>query len=138
VKLETALIIQLSQHGALNAMIAGRVYPVTYPQGATMPLVVYQQTGKAPDYTHDGEGGSVESRFQISAFGDSFGQAKSVAAKIHSALRPWMASQVKIEDLTIGAVRLENEFDLHNPDDVEHSATYQVLGDYVFLHSEDD
>lgn len=137
-KLETAIINRFKQDSALNALISGRVYPVTYPQGATMPVVIYQQTGKIPEQTHDGPGGTCESRFQISAFGDSIGQAKNVASKIHAALKPWMVSPTQVEDLYIGGVFLENELDLHNPEEVEHANTFQVLGDYLFLHSEDD
>lgn len=136
--LEEAIRQQLGNHGPLAALVGARIYPTTYPQNETLPVVVYQRTSHVPEYHHDGEAGFAESRFQISSFGKSYAEAKQTARAVKSALRAFMAHQEITNGVLIGACFLENEFDLFNPEDTEQLSAHQVLADFLFLHGEDD
>lgn len=137
-RLEAVIGSRLAAHAPLAALVGTRIYPVTYPQGDPLPVVVYQRTSKVPEYTHDGEAGVAESRYQISSFGKTYAQAKQTASAVKSALRPWMAHQDVVSGINIGAVFMENEFDLFNAEDVEHASAYHILAEYIFLTADDD
>src|SRR5262245_22501536 len=129
--LEQAIYNKLKNYPPLASLVAGRIYPMTYPQGSVLPAVVYQRTSKISDYSHDGEAGSSESRYQISSFADTYSQAKQTALEVKKALEPWMAQQEVIDStLLIGGVFLENEFDVYGPEEVEQTSAYHVLADY--------
>ena len=116
---------------------AAKVYPVTYPQGTVLPVVVYQKTSMVPEYGMSGEAGSAESRYQISAFAATITQARDIAGKIRLALIPWISAQTRIDqDLTVGAVFLENQTELAAPSETEALSAYHVLSDYRFLHTD--
>jgi len=136
--LESAIVNQFRNYAPLAALVGTRIYPVTYPQNATLPVVVYQRTSRLPEYSHDGDCGAAESRFQISAFAKSYSVARQTADAIHGALRPW--EQEQFLDVTnairIGGVFMEDEIDLYNPADVETESDYQILADYRFLFGE--
>jgi len=136
VTLEEIIRKQLLSHAPLAALIGTRIYPVTYPQDAALPVVVYQRTASGPEYSHDGPAGVAESRFQISAFGKTYAEARQTATEVRRALNPWEAHQEIVNGTLIGSVVLENELDLYNPNDVESESDYQVLGEYTFLHTE--
>lgn len=128
---------KLLSYPPLAALIASRVYPVTYPQDSTLPVVVYQQSTKAPEYHHGGEANFAESRYQISAFAATMTQARDIAGKIRLALIPWISAQARIDqDLTVGAVFLENQTELAAPSEAEALSAYHVLSDYRFLHTD--
>ena len=121
---------------SVAALVGARVYPITFPQTATRPLVIYQRTSNVPQYSHDGPANVTESRFQISAFSKTYDQAHQVAAEIRGAFADWEAEQANVSGIVIGAAFLENEIDLFNPQDVEFQSDYHVLCDYVFQHEE--
>ena len=134
--LEEAIRTQLLNFAPLAAIIGTRIYPITYPQNVTLPVVVYQRTSMVPEYSHDGPNGVSESRFQISAFGKTYAEARQAATEVRQALHPFEVRPDIVGGVQIGAVFLENEIDLFNPADVESQSDYQVLGDYTFVHGE--
>jgi hypothetical protein len=114
-----------------------KVYPVTYPQDATLPVIVYQRTSLVPDYYMGGEAGTADSRYQISAFAATITQARDVAGKIRQALIPWISAQARIDqDLTIAACFMENQFELAGEQEAEALSAFHVLSDYRFLHTD--
>ncbi len=137
-RLEEVIRQQLKNDPGVMATAGTRIFPVTYPQDSALPVIVYQRTANVPQYTHDGEANVFESRFQISSFATTYAEAKTTSLKVKRALRPFMAGQTSIGGFKIGALFLENEFDLHNPEDVEHLSTFQILQDYLFLHTESE
>jgi hypothetical protein len=138
VRLEEAIVTQLKNHTPLAALVGTRIYPITYPQNATLPVVTYQRTAKTPEYSHDGEAGVAESRFQISSFATSFAQVRDVASAVKGALRPWMAGAGGEFDGKRTTVFLESEFDMYTAEDAEQLAAYHVLGDYLFVCTMED
>jgi len=132
--LEEAIVNQFRNYPPLAALVGTRIYPVTYPQSAVLPVVVYQRTSRLPEYSHDGDCGAAESRFQISTFAKSYSTARQTADAIKGALTPWEEQQAISGDVRIGGVFMEDEIDLYNPADVETESDYQILGDWRFLY----
>lgn len=131
--LEQVIVAQLREYAPLAALVGTRIYPLTYPQNATFPLVIYQQTSRLPEYSHDGPCGAEESRFQISAVHPSYSVARETADAIRGALRPWEQQQSAESGLTIGGAFLEDEIPIYAAADVEHESRHQILSDYRFL-----
>ncbi len=66
---DQALFAVLSVHPGLLALVADRIYPVEAPEGAVLPMLVYQQIVSDPATTH-GEGAEArldELTYQLTA-----------------------------------------------------------------------
>ena len=74
--------------------VGDRVYPLTLPQGATLPAVVYQLVGgEGPLHSHgdahdgDGAGASFQrSRVQLGCWAESARAAELLAAEVEAAV----------------------------------------------------
>lgn len=132
--LDEAIVNLFRSYTPLTALIGTRIYPDTYPQNATFPLVLYAQTSRLPEYSHDGACGAAESRYQLSAVAKSKSQVRQTADQMYAALRPWEQAQAQVApDLWIGGVFMEDELSIFAAADVEQESTYHILGDYRFL-----
>jgi hypothetical protein len=131
--LEEVIVNQLRAYAPLTALVGTRIYPSTYPQNATLPVVIYQQTSRLPEYSHDGACGAEESRFQISSVAPSYSIARQTADAIRGALKPWEDHQDVQSGITIGGVFMEDELPIYAAADVESQSTHHILGDYRFL-----
>lgn len=63
---------------ALGALIGTRCYPLVIPQDASLPAVTYQIISSAPQITHSGSAGIVETRVQFTIAADEYAQTKAV------------------------------------------------------------
>lgn len=135
-RIDEALRTYLLTNAALTAVVGTRIYPITYPQDGTLPAVVYQQISSLPYFAHDGEMGSAEAHFHISAFSTNYGQAHDVADKVRTALRPIMDAPGIMGDVPVAGVQLENEFDVSAAEEFEPLSAYHVLSEYMVLHEE--
>lgn len=87
--IEEAIVAILKAHAGLNAIVAGRIYPVLLPQTPTLPAVTYQLISDRRDYTHDGDSGLRTASFQFSCWGDGtngFRNARDAAQQVVNAL----------------------------------------------------
>lgn len=131
-RIEESLRAHLIADPGVAAAVGSRVYPVTYPQGAVMPVVVYQKTANAAEYAHDGDIGVVTARFQISSFSDNYGEAHNVAWAVRQALAPFGDQPATMQGTDVASIFLEAEFDMFGPTEFEPLSKYHVLSDYVF------
>jgi uncharacterized protein DUF3168 len=137
-RLEECIMQQLRNYGPLVALVADRIhFAATYEQDATMPTVTFQRVSRIPEYTHSGETGFEDSRFQISAWGKTAMEAVRVAGTIKDALKPWTTAQTQFDGLLIGGVNLENEDGpLFHPFEFEPASVHEVMQDYRFFTAE--
>lgn len=139
ISLDEAISQKLLSYQPLTALIAARVYPITYPQDSVLPAVVYQQSSKVPQYHHGGEANYAESRYQISSFAMSYAQAKAVSSAVKAALRPWMDHPETIDGILIGSLFIESESGpFKTTEDLEILSAHHALLDIVLAHSEDN
>lgn len=121
---------------ALATVVGERIFPITYPQEASLPAITYQLVSKVSEYSHDGGSGAKEAHYQISCFGKTYGEAKALAKTLRDALEPLGAAPGSLGGIDVGGVFLENEIDVFDPADAEELSAFHVLADYTILAQE--
>jgi hypothetical protein len=132
-RIDEALRAYLLADAPLTAMVGTRIYPMTYPQNGTLPAVVYQQISSVPYFAHDGEMGSAEAHFYISAFSTNYGQAHDVANTVKTALKPLMDAPGMMGDVPVAGIQPENEIDVSALEEFEPLGAYHVLAEYLLM-----
>jgi hypothetical protein len=138
--LEEAVRTHLAADATLAAQIASRIYPVTMPQGAALPALIYSKISSVPEYTHDGSSGGVESRLQISCLGTTYAQVKQLSVNVKKAMRPLEQTPAVVGGaggLFVAGAFLENEIDIYESNDVEQLERFHIPLDYMIQHEED-
>lgn len=78
-------------HTALSALVAGRVYPVMFPQEPlpTWPAIRYTPVGGsiAPDACGSGDGTLDDVRVQIDSVAATFAAARLLASQVRTAMQ---------------------------------------------------
>jgi hypothetical protein len=82
--LATALYARLVAEGG-----AENVYPVRLPDNPELPALVYQNISGPREYSHDGEAGPHRTRWQVTAWGETYEDAKELAASAILAISAW-------------------------------------------------
>ena len=76
----------LSNHAALTAITATRIYPDIAPQNVAFPFCVYAIDGATPSDTKDGASPLNFVRFTVMSYSNSYDQAQSMANAVRGAL----------------------------------------------------
>lgn len=80
---ESALKSHLGADATLTALVANRVYPLTIPEKASLPAVVYQRVITAPENDIDGlDGKLLRIRVQITVWARTTDNARQIAEVI--------------------------------------------------------
>lgn len=107
---ESDLYGYLSTYAGLTALISTRIYPLVAPQNVTKPYCTYQKISLERKYSHQGFSDLQRPRLQVSCYGETYGQARTVADQLIVALEAWPGAA------NIQAVFVENEIDLYDYD----------------------
>jgi hypothetical protein len=73
------LVELLTSNASINAIVAGRVYPVKLKQGETRDSIVYNRITEFETYKMDGPSGLVSARYQFDAWSKSTDSATALA-----------------------------------------------------------
>lgn len=127
---EEALIQHLIHNTAINALVAGRVYPKRIPQGDSVPAITVMRVDTSFEKVHGEPAISKYAKTQVTSWADTLLAAKQLAAKVESALDGYMGvlgygSSI----LEAEAVTIEGE----NFDDDEETGLNWVNQDYAIL-----
>lgn len=106
--LEEALKAQLVNHGPLNALIAGRVYPLVLSENAVLPAVTYTRISLVAINHRGGVSTLGKVRFQIDGWSTKYSEATTLRAHLKAALLPWQ----RADDPRVDAVFLDDDRDL--------------------------
>ena len=94
--LEAAIYDILSGAAGVTSLVGGsrspRIFPVTIPQGKSVPAVVFQQIGSDDLTTCDGPGDFRTDRVQITCWADDPDDARSLAEEVRDAMQSEAAS----------------------------------------------
>lgn len=71
---------------ALAGVTGGRIYPLTRPQGATLPCVTYQRVSGQSVQSHSGASGQARSRFQFDVWGRTYDDVAAAGDALRVAL----------------------------------------------------
>ncbi len=108
----------------LSLLSGSKVGLSTLPEGTALPYVILTKVSAPRASTHEGPDGTVVARFQVSAFGETYQQAKQLAALIYP-LQTYSTA-------TIRKIVLSNENDLYESDTKIH----HVALDFMVYHYE--
>lgn len=102
-------------YGRLNgATSAGsRIFPLTLPQDGALPAVTYQQVSRVEDATMKVRGPFARARMQVDCWGDTYAEARALAAEVDSLLARFKGTVGATEVLDVFPA---NEMEFFEPD----------------------
>lgn len=119
--MEGALIDLIKTDMAIDAIVAGRVYPARRPQGVAYPSIVVTRISGAPGYADDGEIGLQQARVQVDSAAMSYTAAKGLAQAVRARLSAFEGVHAGV---TFSYIMLDEERDL--PETGANAAEYPV------------
>lgn len=126
---EKQLYTRLSTYTPLTAIVSNRIYPVKLPQNVTLPAVSYFRVSTDRHSAMGEDIADVTSRFQVSAWGQTYTSVRSIADVVRAALERY---SVNGADATIVTIFYINEQDLYE-DDLQ---IYQLAMDFRIHYEE--
>lgn len=76
----------LTDNGAVNALITGRIYKSVLPRGYTLPALVIHRYGGSQEYQLDGPAGVREDQVQVDCYAVDADGAQALAEAVRAAL----------------------------------------------------
>ncbi len=113
--LEQAIFNYLSSYAGLTALVSTRVYPVTLPQGATLPAVTFMRVSSRRMRTFGSARMGRVARVQLTVWAESYASRQAVAGQIIAALEGYDGTMGGVSGVVVLAVQGENEIDDYEP-----------------------
>ena len=131
--IEEAIIGHLLDTMGVSALVSNRVYPLSLPQGRTLPAMTVQRVSGAPLYADDGEAGLVNPRVQVDCWGATYAAAKLSARAAVTALSAYVGDMGGVE---VQYVLLEDERDMPRESGANAAEyVFRVSLDFIVWHS---
>lgn len=112
--MEQALFALLTGNAAVNAAVAGRVYPIVMPDDPTLPCITYQRTSAVRQHHMEGRGNLTNGEYTIDvwAYQEPSGMAEisDISAKIRACMDGLRAS---LSGVDVQAILSLNETDIY-------------------------
>ena len=86
--IETEVVARLKTYTGTAALVGTRVYPVVLPTDVA-PAITYRRLSGTPELTLDGSIAVTSVQLEISAWGGTYDQARTLADAIFAALDGW-------------------------------------------------
>ena len=99
------------------------------PQGTTAPYGVVSKISAGTSYHLEGVSGLKVPRMQVSCFGDTYQQAKTLAGEVITKMHLWTGST----DIEVQGVFLENETDIFETDTQSHHVPLDFFVAHIIL-----
>lgn len=128
--IDQALYKYLSTYAGLIALTSTRIYPLAAPQGAALPLVVYQRIDDPPTHAMGSDAAIYQPRYQITAWGSTYAGAQAVAAQVKTALRDYTGVMGGAGGVTVQRVFYEGS----SPGRDAETGEYYERQDYIIWH----
>lgn len=123
---ESDLYNRLSGDTVISSLVGTRIYPSAAPQNTIRPYCVYQLVNKPHIYSHSGYSGLSQLKVQLISYGDSYQDAKQVAAAVTSLMESWPGSQ-----------GCQSAFQSNESDSFEKETNfYRVITDFLLIYQE--
>lgn len=127
--LEQSLYARLAAYSGLAALVSTRIYPVLLPQEPTLEAVTYQRINTPTDMTMSGDN-ARNPRFQVTAWAETYAEAKAVAAQIVACLEGF-AGELGGSGGVQTTISMLNQIDLVDPD----TGWYYTVTDFALWHN---
>ena len=100
----------VTANSGVQAVISTRLYPLVAPQDVALPCAVYEQSGTSPVETLGPSApGQFEARFSLTAWGDTYREARgageAIAAALYRAIGTYDSTRIlgtRVESLSDG------------------------------------
>lgn len=125
---EQAIYAVLSGNAPITALVGGRIYPTQLPQEVVWPAISYARVSDVPARALGVDLAPTQSRFQVSAWGQSYDSAKDVASAVRNALSRYRGTIVGV---VLADVFWDGETDLGF--DAE-ARVYQIIEEFLVWH----
>jgi hypothetical protein len=107
--LEQSLEIELSSIAGLN----DKVYPLTSPQGAVVPYLIYTLSSTSRDKELTGNNGLVEAQYEFNIYHTVYASLKSIIALMIAKIKTFNQSTLATTGVYIQEVDIINEFETY-------------------------
>lgn len=114
----------VAQLDAALPELAHRLYPAMVPMEVPLPAAAYQRLDEVPGAAHDGDTKLNRARFQITIRGGSYEQARTLTARLKSALH---ARRDVTGTLRVGLAQVETLRDAWGEQLQSHIARTDVI-----------
>lgn len=129
-----AMRTRLLNVSAVTTLIGTRIYPLTLPQGVTLPAVRYQRISGNSDEYVGGTTGAASARLQFDIFADTYASGEAVREAIRQAIDQYRGTS---SGVFIHSCNAANHMDLFDvPVHGNDVGVYQMVSDYEIVHSE--
>lgn len=125
-RIDEAIYSFLSTTAGITAVVSTRTYPVRLPPAATLPALTYQQISSRPIQTMGSSTQGKTDRWQITAWGTKYGDARAAAAAVIAAWNQFSGLMGGGSGVTVAAAQAINELDLIDPE----TQRYYVVIDF--------
>jgi len=125
--IDTALYTRMTGFAGLAALVGTRIYPAPIPQGATYPLVTYQQISGVRDYVYSNQSGLVRARFQVDSYAETATGARALAEQVRLALSIYNGVS---DGITIDLIQIINEERVYDDEVDLHRIIHDYMVDY--------
>lgn len=75
---------------------AGRVYPMTAPDGVAKPYIAYQRISANSENILFGSSGLINTRMQIDVYSNTYAEANTIAAQVDALMSAWTVQNVSL------------------------------------------
>jgi hypothetical protein len=134
--LEEGIASYLKGYSGLVALISTRVYPMSIPQGATLPCLTYQRISTPRISTHQSSGATgdlILPRFQFDAWATTQKSAKAINDQVRAALNGKTGSiGTDPYDVTIRAGLAKSEVPEYEPE----ARLFRCRSEFIIWHEE--
>lgn len=130
--IEAAIAKQLLANTGVATLVGTRIYPVWLPQGCTYPAISYLKVSGSRVHTMGASEAGANPRVQISCWGRTYADVKSVASAVRAALDQFSGTLGGAGGVSVQAIQLDNELDLIDP----NSELYHVPMDFLTWYTE--
>ena len=129
-----AMRTRLLSVSAVTNLVGTRIYPLTLPQGVTLPAVRYQRISGNSDNYVAGTTGAAMARIQFDVFANSYASGEALREAIRQAIDPFTGTS---SGVIIHSCNAANHMDLFDfPVHGDSAGRYQMVSDYEIVHSE--
>ena len=134
ITIEEGLAAFLVANAAVNAIVAGRVYPNKLPQTVTLPALTYQRIDTPRVHSHDTSGatGTAHPRIQFDCWAASYANAKGLADALRGALNGYKGTMGSVNPVTVQSALQEDE----RFDDFADAGIVRISCDFIIWHLE--
>ncbi len=128
------LVELLTSNASIQAIVAGRVFPVNMRQGETRDSIVYTRVTELESYEYDGPSGLVAARFQFDVWSQSADDAQLLADLVKECLGGF-AGQIQLDPPDY--VKVQGIFLINGRDDYDGAAAMHRMSRDYFVWYED-